>query len=764
MKRAAIHDVCLHAKMFAPENMSVKTFLGMAPEPPDPEAIDNSFAFLQQLGALFAFSNASPFDPDVEPPSYSKFRKDVEPDITELGSIIAQLPLEPQLARMLVFGIALQCFNPIVTLVAALSHRDPFILPLGEERTIALNARDALGKQDLSDHLMLIRAYFAYTDPTTRFREVCHKYYLSAPTMRMIDGIRRQLMFELRRLKLISQNVRFPDDSTVNKYSNSWPMVQAAIVAGCYPGIGITRSGSKIKKIRTSNENATGLHPSSIVKRQLQLSGRRDTYFADASEPVLEFMAFQELSRIDEGTTLRTVTATTPLHTILFAGSIRIEKIAVQEFEICSEEFIEENVESEQNDYQRDYTVEVDNFLGFRGYFETVQLAMKLRFKFMNYFMKWLRNPTEYLSSEDSQLLECLNNVLTIELKYFNFKDVVDLPESKTYETRQIIQPPPPPPPPTTTTTTTYNGNSRSVHQENGHENGGGNNYAIKKQSETFEPTRKQRSLVIERTNPMVKSCFKAVAAAAAQDTVVNEVATNDLKSIVRNMQQNSFKVQSTQKDNAQKLKKLSSSANEGIKPSVPQPSPASADKSCTTISSSINTQKSTTVIVPPSKPQTTTAAINGEKINGTNLNSTALINLPPFASKAYSNDVRNTGLDAPRYSRTNRYYENSPYRNGLNNSSSNSSQQPQAQQQQNGNNHFNGSGNGGGRRQFFNSNFNRHSNASSKVRNGENKSSNRSGYSNSNGAENGHNSSTSSTTSSSKPQKFSSSSSSSRK
>uniref|UniRef100_A0AC35GG84 Helicase-associated domain-containing protein n=1 Tax=Panagrolaimus sp. PS1159 TaxID=55785 RepID=A0AC35GG84_9BILA len=157
MKRAAIHDVCLHAKMFAPENMSVKTFLGMAPEPPDPEAIDNSFAFLQQLGALFAFSNASPFDPDVEPPTYSKFRKDVEPDITELGSIIAQLPLEPQLARMLVFGIALQCFNPIVTLVAALSHRDPFILPLGEERTIALNARDALGKQDLSDHLMLIR-------------------------------------------------------------------------------------------------------------------------------------------------------------------------------------------------------------------------------------------------------------------------------------------------------------------------------------------------------------------------------------------------------------------------------------------------------------------------------------------------------------------------------------------------------------------------------------------------------------------------------
>uniref|UniRef100_A0A914ZBK4 RNA helicase n=1 Tax=Panagrolaimus superbus TaxID=310955 RepID=A0A914ZBK4_9BILA len=172
MKRAAIHDVCLHAKMFAPESMSVKTFLGMAPEPPSSEAIDNSFAFLQQLGALFAFTNASPFDADVEPPSYSSLRKDIEPDITELGSIIAQLPLEPQLARMLLFGISLQCFNPIVTLVAALSHRDPFILPLGEERQLALSARDCLGGHDLSDHLMLIRAFYAYTDQNTRYREL----------------------------------------------------------------------------------------------------------------------------------------------------------------------------------------------------------------------------------------------------------------------------------------------------------------------------------------------------------------------------------------------------------------------------------------------------------------------------------------------------------------------------------------------------------------------------------------------------------------
>ena len=48
-----------------------------------------------------------------------------EAEMTDLGLIIAKLPLEPQLARMLLFGLALKVLTPIVTLVAALSHRDP---------------------------------------------------------------------------------------------------------------------------------------------------------------------------------------------------------------------------------------------------------------------------------------------------------------------------------------------------------------------------------------------------------------------------------------------------------------------------------------------------------------------------------------------------------------------------------------------------------------------------------------------------------------
>lgn len=59
------------------------------------------------------------------PGSRGGIRQPSEPELTELGRVLAHLPLEPQCARLLLFGLALKCFNPVVTLVASLSHRDP---------------------------------------------------------------------------------------------------------------------------------------------------------------------------------------------------------------------------------------------------------------------------------------------------------------------------------------------------------------------------------------------------------------------------------------------------------------------------------------------------------------------------------------------------------------------------------------------------------------------------------------------------------------
>ncbi|VDO23808.1 unnamed protein product [Haemonchus placei] len=276
MQRTAIHDVCLHAKMFAPENMTVKQFLQMAPEPPLADAVDKSMAFLEQLGALYSEASISDVDVTAAPAPY------IEPQLTDLGRLVAQLPLDPQLARLLLFGVVLRCLSPVVTLVAALSHRDPC------ERTF--------DNSFVLPHIMveMFRAFNEFNEKNAKDAILfCRTNYLSLPAMKMIAGIR---------------------ESSVLSYSSCWPMVQAAIVAGCYPGIGFVRAGNKLKKIRTSTEAAATLHPSSVIKRQVLSASKRseiiNQYVVENSEdPVIEYLAFHELAKIDEGLTVSLLVA-----------------------------------------------------------------------------------------------------------------------------------------------------------------------------------------------------------------------------------------------------------------------------------------------------------------------------------------------------------------------------------------------------------------------------------------------------------------------
>lgn len=39
------------------------------------------------------------------------------------------LPVEPKLGKMLILGAIFKCLDPIMTVVAGLSVRDPFVMP-----------------------------------------------------------------------------------------------------------------------------------------------------------------------------------------------------------------------------------------------------------------------------------------------------------------------------------------------------------------------------------------------------------------------------------------------------------------------------------------------------------------------------------------------------------------------------------------------------------------------------------------------------------
>lgn len=55
-------------------------------------------------------------------------------ELTPLGLHLSRLPMNPQLGRMIIYAVLFRCLDPVLTVAAALSHKDPFYMPVSAER------------------------------------------------------------------------------------------------------------------------------------------------------------------------------------------------------------------------------------------------------------------------------------------------------------------------------------------------------------------------------------------------------------------------------------------------------------------------------------------------------------------------------------------------------------------------------------------------------------------------------------------------------
>lgn len=55
---------------------------------------------------------------------------DENENLTPLGFHLAKMPLDPQIGKMLLMAVTMSCLNPILSIAATLSFKDPFFLPL----------------------------------------------------------------------------------------------------------------------------------------------------------------------------------------------------------------------------------------------------------------------------------------------------------------------------------------------------------------------------------------------------------------------------------------------------------------------------------------------------------------------------------------------------------------------------------------------------------------------------------------------------------
>jgi ATP-dependent helicase HrpA len=158
-------------------------------DPPDPKHIRDGINLLFELGALQQHPRASASE--APPPRTDGLR------LTRTGRLMARLPLDPRLARMLIEGQQHKCLADIVVIAAALTIADPRERPA--ERTAEADRAHAGFADPVSDFVTLLNIWNRYHHliaagaSSNLRRRFCRDHFLSFKRMREWQDIHRQI-------------------------------------------------------------------------------------------------------------------------------------------------------------------------------------------------------------------------------------------------------------------------------------------------------------------------------------------------------------------------------------------------------------------------------------------------------------------------------------------------------------------------------------------------------------------------------------------
>ena len=131
--RSNITSVVLNLKKLGIDDLVHFDFI----DPPAPETMMRALEMLNYLGAI-----------------------DDEGNLTELGSNMNQLPLEPELSKMVLSGVKYKCINEILTIASLMSVQNPFLRPRGKEAKA--DEEKSKFTSHLGDHFTILIAYNNY--------------------------------------------------------------------------------------------------------------------------------------------------------------------------------------------------------------------------------------------------------------------------------------------------------------------------------------------------------------------------------------------------------------------------------------------------------------------------------------------------------------------------------------------------------------------------------------------------------------------------
>lgn len=187
---------------------------------------------------------------------------DDDGELTTLGGLASEFPLDPALAVMLISSPEFYCSNEILSITSLLSVPQIFMRP-ANNRKRADEMKAHFAHPD-GDHLTLLNAYHAFkgqatSDPSS-VKAWCHEHFLSFRHLSSADNVRTQLkrIMEKNELELVS--TPFEDK---NYYTN----IRRALLAGFFMQVAMKESSGKLYRT-VKDDQAVLIHPSTVLRTE----------------------------------------------------------------------------------------------------------------------------------------------------------------------------------------------------------------------------------------------------------------------------------------------------------------------------------------------------------------------------------------------------------------------------------------------------------------------------------------------------------------
>ncbi|XP_035234281.1 ATP-dependent RNA helicase A-like [Stegodyphus dumicola] len=284
--RTPLHEIALAIKLLRLGDIG--KFLSKALEPPPIDAVIESEVLLREMGALDRYS-----------------------ELTPLGKILARLPVEPRLGKMLVLSCIFSFGDPLCTVAAHSStFPEPFDTPY--PKRLAYVHRKFCGSR-YSDHLTMLNAFIQWEDAHMQGEYIeksfCERFSLALPTLRITHDARNQL-------KDLLIAAGFPEPSlAAHSYYFEGPdskldVIVALLSMGHYPNVCYHKEK---RKVITTEGRAALIHKSSVNCTNLP---------PKFPSP---FFVFGEKIRT-RAVSCKQMTMITPIHLLLF-GCKKVEYV-----------------------------------------------------------------------------------------------------------------------------------------------------------------------------------------------------------------------------------------------------------------------------------------------------------------------------------------------------------------------------------------------------------------------------------------------------